>query len=39
MSPGGSVLSKKQIAVLAVIGAGVMVVGWIVEAAVKWAVE
>jgi hypothetical protein len=39
MSPGGSVLSWKQFAVLAVVGTGVMVVvGWIVEAAVKWAV-
>jgi hypothetical protein len=38
MSPGGSVLSRKQVAVLAVVGTGVMVVvGWIVEAAVKWA--
>jgi len=38
MSPGGSVLSRKQIAALAVVGTGVMVVvGWIVEAAVKWA--
>ena len=36
MSPGGSVLSRKQFAVLAVVGTGVMVVvGWIVEAAVK----
>jgi hypothetical protein len=39
MSPGGSVLSRKQVAVLAVVGTGVMVVvGWMVEAAVKWAV-
>jgi hypothetical protein len=39
MSPGGSALSKKQLAVLAVVGTSVMVVvGWIVEAAVKWAV-
>jgi hypothetical protein len=39
MSPGGSVLSRKQFAVLAVIGTGVMVVvGWIIEAAVKWAI-
>jgi len=39
MSPGGSVLSKKQVAVLALLGTGVMVVvGWMVEAAVKWAV-
>jgi hypothetical protein len=39
MSPGGSVLSRKQLAVLAVVGTGVMVVvGWMVEAAVKWAV-
>jgi hypothetical protein len=38
MSPGGSMLSRKQIAVLALVGTGVMVVvGWIVEAAVKWA--
>jgi hypothetical protein len=38
MNPGGSVLSRKQVAVLAVVGTGVMVVvGWIVEAAVKWA--
>jgi hypothetical protein len=38
MSPGGSALSKKQLAVLAVVGTSVMVVvGWI-EAAVKWAV-
>ena len=38
MSPGGSMLSRKQIAALALIGTGVMVVvGWIVEAAVKWA--
>jgi hypothetical protein len=38
MTPGGSVLSSKQLAVLAVVGTGVMVVvGWIVEAAVKWA--
>jgi hypothetical protein len=37
-SPDGRVLSRKQIAALAVIGTGVMVVvGWIVEAAVKWA--
>jgi hypothetical protein len=37
-SPGGSMLSRKQIAALALIGTGVMVVvGWIVEAAVKWA--
>jgi hypothetical protein len=39
MNPGGSVLSRKQVAVLAVVGTGVMVVvGWMVEAAVKWAV-
>jgi hypothetical protein len=39
MSPGGSVLSRKQVAVLAVVGTGIMVVvGWMVEAAVKWAV-
>jgi hypothetical protein len=39
MSLGGGVLSKKQVAVLAVVGTGVMVVvGWMVEAAVKWAV-
>ena len=39
MSPGGSVLSRKQLAVLAIVGTSVMVVvGWIVEAAVKWAV-
>jgi hypothetical protein len=32
-------LSRKQLAVLAVVGTGAMiVVGWIVEAAVKWAV-
>jgi hypothetical protein len=37
-SPDGRVLSRKQIAALAVIGTGVMVVvGWVVEAAVKWA--
>ena len=40
MSPGGGgVLSRKQVAVLAVVGTGVMVVvGWMIEAAVKWAV-
>jgi hypothetical protein len=39
MSPAGGVLSRKQFAVLAVVGTGVMVVvGWMVEAAVKWAV-
>ena len=39
MSPGGGILSRKQVAVLAVVGTGVMVVvGWMVEAAVKWAV-
>ena len=39
MSPGGSALSKKQLAVLAVVGTSVMVVvGWMVEAAVKLAV-
>jgi hypothetical protein len=38
MSPGGSVLSRKQIAFLAIVGTGIMVaVGWIAEAAVKWA--
>jgi ferric-dicitrate binding protein FerR (iron transport regulator) len=37
-NPGGSMLSRKQIAALALIGTGVMVVvGWIIEAAVKWA--
>jgi hypothetical protein len=37
-SPAGAVVSRKQIAALAVIGTGVIVVvGWIVEAAVKWA--
>ena len=40
MSPAGGVLSGKQFAVLAVVGTGVMVVvGWMVEAAVKWAVS
>jgi hypothetical protein len=39
MSPGGGVLSRKQFAVLAVVGTGVMVVvGWIIEAAMKWAI-
>jgi hypothetical protein len=39
LSPSGSVLSRKQLAVLAVVGTGAMVVvGWMVEAAVKWAV-
>jgi len=39
MSPGGGILSRKQIAVLAVVGTGVMVVvGWMIEAVVKWAV-
>jgi hypothetical protein len=39
MSPGGNVLSRKQFAALAVIGTGVMVVvGWMIEAAVKWAI-
>ena len=39
MSPGGTVLSRKQFAVLAFVGTGVMVVvGWIIEAAVKWAI-
>jgi hypothetical protein len=38
MGPGGGVLSRKQVAVLALIGTGVIVaVGWIIEAAVKWA--
>jgi hypothetical protein len=39
MNPAGGVLSRKRFAVLAVVGTGVMVVvGWMVEAAVKWAV-
>jgi hypothetical protein len=38
-SPGGRLLSRKQLAVLAVVGTGTMVVvGWIVEAGVKWAI-
>jgi hypothetical protein len=39
MSSVSGVLPKKQFEVLAVVGSGVMVVvGWMVEAAVKWAV-
>jgi len=38
-SPDGRLLSRKQLAVLALVGTGAMVVvGWIVEAGVKWAV-
>ena len=37
-SPDGRLLSRKQLAVLAVVGTGAMVVvGWMVEAGVKWA--
>jgi len=38
-SPDGRLLSRKQLAVLALVGTGAMVVvGWIVEAGDKWAV-
>ena len=39
MMPSGELMSRKQIALLALIGTGVMVcVGWILEAFIKWAV-
>jgi hypothetical protein len=38
-NPAGNVLSRKQLAALALLGTGAMVVvGWMVEAGVKWAV-
>jgi hypothetical protein len=38
-SPAGNVLSRRQLAALALLGTGAMVVvGWMVEAGVKWAV-
>jgi hypothetical protein len=37
-NPGGGMLSRKQFAVLAVGTCVMVVVGWMLEAAVKWAV-